>query len=730
MRPGDDSIEFALETCLVGSGVFFSHDKTLNKLLSLQYRVHFHIIEQEKINVAACKVLLGECLKAEKDLASDLHKKVLFNLVGILKYYASAHEESSTQLKQAHGLTIDNEAFDVFLNLENLYYRGLLEKDTKSIYVKELMGIVPKIPKETHALIFHYMQLIIEKLSMDWKTVLSSFPPSPLTYYIAVHLDHKGHDEDLLNIGREYLAAAKFPTADEINNFDLEEFHAVLQYYFRAQKSKISQQWKEVIVGSMSKTFQSMRISKSAMCYFAHEGKIHESILNFVNLVNYNKNYEDLNNGKLFDFASLIQVYQFILTKAAGHDIPHIFNYQETIERFLKLLETFYAHYSVPVIKKEDSLDWISNCTRLVLPRMLKKLLAKSWHVFYIQNSQNLSRLINNDNSYYLANSLSADPDNSTVKFQYAFTLAQKREIQLAVKFTKSAILETEPNNYQAWHLLALCESVNEDKDVSFKIVCSVLEAMREANEEGLINSARDKWQYIHLKLTQLSIMEDILGANDALELLPDLFQLFNKLFEKGESNIGAASNQTKEYLLQLLWLFALRLYMSAENQDEAENSLSESLKVEAGFKNLNNNLAAGYLALEVDGNKALKEFETVLFYDKLNVDAIVGIARSLLPDVPVESQHKLVKIGTKPKLRRDGFSGERDRSAAFARLKLLLEQAIEKSIDAYNTPEVWWYLSQIYEIYGDADRQEISLWNCVKFQELQPIRDFRNCNP
>ena len=73
-------------------------------------------------------------------------------------------------------------------------------------------------------------------------------------------------------------------------------------------------------------------------------------------------------------------------------------------------------------------------------------------------------------------------------------------------------------------------------------------------------------------------------------------------------------------------------------------------------------------------------------------------------------------------------FVNETDRSAAYARLKFLLECAILESIDAYYSPEVWWYLSLIYEKYQD-DEYKNSLLKCVKYQELNPVRSLRFCN-
>lgn len=172
---------------------------------------------------------------------------------------------------------------------------------------------------------------------------------------------------------------------------------------------------------------------------------------------------------------------------------------------------------------------------------------------------------------------------------------------------------------------------------MSYKIVCSVLEAMNESlqNNTLLLN---DRWQFIHLKLTQLALIEEIFGTLEALETLPEVFELYATLFPDSQpklNSMGPKYSQTKEYLLQMVWIFAANMYMRTKDNDEdAKAAIKEASNVESKFKNLNCNIANGYLSIIKDEpGVALKEFETVLYYDENNLDALVGFAELIFPE-------------------------------------------------------------------------------------------------
>ncbi|SCU82456.1 LAME_0C01222g1_1 [Lachancea meyersii CBS 8951] len=721
----------ALQDRLLGCGVFNCPDKQLNALLSLQYRTHYHVFGGNTANKSVFEVLQGELSKCDYSGSSNaIKKRIGLNLQGILSYHLSATESAQNHLVLADQVKLGPGPFETFLQLETLYFTGLL-KGNGSVehYLQNLLEVVTELPRESHALTFHYLDLIVARLQMNWDQLLERLKPCNVTYYVAVQSNTGNHDQELLKIGFQLLKAASFPTAEECNNRDLEQFHVVLQYYFLNCNASTSTKWRDFLIESMGKTFQSMEVAKTAMVYFGLEQQKNESILNFVNFMSYNENYKELNDGRWLDTVSILESYRFVAEQAGHVEIPNIFNFYDFLTKFKAILREFYAKISLPLIEKEQSLDIASNGAMIFIPQKLRRVLAQSWNSLYEYERDDLSSVLQSSHTHYLANAHTADPNSDALNFSYAYALAQKREIAQAIKFIKNAILEKEPENYRAWHLLALCESTNEDKTISFRIVCSVLQALQQALHDGTSLSVSERWQMIHLKVTQLKITADMFGVEDALELLPELMELLDLALPSDlkDCSLGPEFNKSKEYLQQSVWLFAVQLYMSRSVED-AREALAESKIQTTKFHNLNNDLAEGYMSLAGDKGRALESFEKVLFYDPMNIDAIVGFAKCLMPGTDEEELHKM----TPPKTyepSEDAFLSEKDRSAAFARLKLLLEEIIEKSIEGYYSPEIWWYLAQVYENYGDQERMELSLWNCVKFQELRPIRDFKICN-
>ena len=198
-------------------------------------------------------------------------------------------------------------------------------------------------------------------------------------------------------------------------------------------------------------------------------------------------------------------------------------------------------------------------------------------------------------------------------------------------------------------------------------------------------------------------------SVQDALELLPELFSLFQLLFEEEKNIEGWSIKRSKEYLLQSIWLFVANLYSrDASSVSDAKESVKESESVEnVQYTNLNIDIAKGYL------NQDLRSFERVIRYDPFNTDALVGLA-----------QHTFEKLSSE--VSKSVFS--LDDNNTLSDLKLKLELCLENSLEGHFCPELWFYLSKIYEIYNDHTRMEAALLNCIKYEEENPIRDFKHC--
>ena len=798
-----DVVDQALKARLLGGSTFHSGFDSLNSVLNLQFRLHYHVIGSKGLAKPVCDVLLKDSQNLEKNMnmmeelndypdITKLVEKILFNCFGILFFHRGQFQESQRCL--LHSLKIHNntapqrtalmEEYDKYLVVENLYYRGLLSQDInimQNIIYKELLTHVDKVPPESNGLLFEYLNLIVGKLRFnqlqDLAENFKSSVDSPFILFLYImkkfqspSKKHIDSDDLYLKLGQNVLSKAKFPTASEANNETLEHFNVFLQYYFKftnIKNIKVNSGWYSFIISSMEKTFQSIEVSKTAMLLFQNLSNNssdemkkktlkRESILNFANFVKYNDKYYQLNDNSHRDIISFIDAYSFILQNSSKTDsIENLFDYDNTVSMFATSLDSFYKEYNLPIMSQSESLDWLENSTRCVYPENIAKVLTNAWSTLYEIRKYQLDFLISNDLTSYLCNAMisTKEKDNTDVEekeegeeekalrelqFKYSYTLAQQRHIETAIKTIESLILSKNPNYYKAWHLLALCRSVQEDKEMSYKIVCSVLEAMNESLQSNTL-LLNDRWQFIHLKITQLAIIEEIFGTLEALETLPEVFELYTTLFPDSQpelNSLGPKYSQTKEYLLQMVWIFAANMYMRTKDNDkDAKAAIKEASSVESKFKNLNCNIANGYLSIIKDEpSVALKEFETVLYYDENNLDALIGFAELIFPEeLGIEETnlecYYTLSLDKKPAKRAQlTFVNDTDRSAAYARLKFLLECAILESIEAYHSPEVWWYLSLIYEKYQD-DEYKNSLLKCIKYQELNPIRSLRYCN-
>ncbi|GAV55862.1 hypothetical protein ZYGR_0AZ00330 [Zygosaccharomyces rouxii] len=759
MSSVEDAVVESLRSRLVGSSSFHSGFESLDTALTLQSKIHDHLFGIG-LDPAAAKLLSNNCKELWENFNAEpgnedinirnLINKILYNCEGVLYYHMERPHDANIYFSKSKVIEIRDLLFAQFLDLENLYYRGLC--NSEALYGEELFRIIDNVPNDSQGLTLHYLSMIFNHISRDKQAarhILGKFPPSsPLTCLASLHLGEY-QETYFLNILTKLLNEAHFPQADAYNNKPLEDFHMFLHYYFK-KATKLSPDWKKYIIESMEKTFQSVPVAKSAYIYFGRNSSVslvdtRESILNFVNFLKYSQREYVLHGNKYEDLVSMIDSYAYILKIAqdSSHDVENVFSFQDSVNKLLDLLRLMHKQNRFNLMSGPDSLNWLENRDELILPRTVSKRLTNAWELLFTINKNSLTLLHDNSLTAYLTNALSVATDPLKLyrlNFQYCYLLAQKGLIEPAVKILETVLLEENPEYYSAWHLLALCKSINEDKESSFKIVCSVLQAMQESFEEGKLE-ALGRWQFIHLKMTQLKIVENIFGIMDALEMLPELFELYSLLFpadDKGFDTIGDGYNQTKQYLLQMVWLFASGLYMKVpENYNDAGDAINEAIGVSKEFKNLNCNTARGYLLLAQNRYKrASKEFNTVLLADPYNVPALVGLAQVVYPedDTKVCSYYKLrpptpdspdQDEALKPE---SAFVSEADRSANVARLKLLLESAIAHSIEASHSPEVWWYLSLIYEQYKDIG-YENALINCVRYKETEPIRPFKYCD-
>ncbi|CCD24536.1 Ypp1p NDAI_0D02220 [Naumovozyma dairenensis CBS 421] len=818
---GRAPIAFALEARMVGANEFYSGIENLDKALHLQFRLHYHTLNKEDaLNPSIAKVLLKDCVILYDTLKisisqivapepNEFAQLIVYNLLAILYYHKSqsinenetANENKIKAQKYLLKLskTLEKRKFssiyDEFiklLKLENLYYQGKLlhgstVKDRHTFYYENILRIFNNnIPTNSMGLIFDYILLIIQDLRIN-KTIVEPVQilknlksESPMACLIAIlQLNGKQFDQFYLQIANKFLQNSKFPTANQSNNKNLEQFHLCFQIYLTnliangqtIDKHSIDQ-WENFVISSMGNTFQSIPVAHSAMILFSLIKNKKESILNFMNVVKYTKKQSELNNNQLTDPLSLISSYLFILQNTTKVDnIDTLFDYNNCINELNQMVINFYTTYKFPYVNHINmtniNTSKITSDSKLKLPHIISTKLSKTWQTLYQIQSTDLSKLLSNELSSHLINAMNLQTSTTNkmdLKFNYAYVLSQQNKIDQCIQFLENEILEFYPFHFKAWHLLALCYSTEEDKEKSYRIVNSAIDAMVSTLEDQGQDQDRkknnadakkqftwlEKWQFIQLKMTQITLVEEIFGALDALDMIEELFTSFNELFN--DSTVDEIEQKTvkftlrKEYLLQMIWIFVSNIYIKLDDHKmDALAAIKEATKIKTEFKNLNIDLAEGYYLLNQNKcNDALQKFENVLYYDECNVDAMVGFATMALPEsispeeCDIQDYYRLYPSieYTKPIQANDNdnddddkiFVTDVDRSAGIARLKLLLECATLKSIEAYNSPEVWWYLSLVYEKYKDKEYKQ-ALLNCIKLEEGKPIRSFKFCN-
>lgn len=779
-----DAVLQALESRLLGAAEFHSTCNALDRALMVQFRMQYHIGTASGITEAVGKVLLQEIDKVEmlsrrfpldKHLL-DLIGKILNNCSGVILFYLARFEESQKILRISRDIELEKtfEEFDMYLGLENLYYTASLKQNESQIseyLYSNLFKVLSFVPSESQALTHQCLWMIAKKLQNHNKleslndrwagenkalVYLISIIASPKDD-IAYSVFSKENDSKFLQYGNSLVDSIKFPKASQSNNYELEQFMLFLQVYFKnvVGNNMVSMEWYDFIIKAMSKTFQSINVAKTAMFLIKKIGTDDmqksknlrkEALLNFVNFIKYSEKEFKLNK-KYEDIISMLVSYNFTLNSFNEKDnIENLFDYEQSVERLLELLVYFYKEHNIPISDKKQSLDILENPIRLAFPTHVANTLTQSWLTLYQLRINNVDTLLSYDLLAYLANcvpiskSMSEGLYRSTV-FQYALTLARQRDIETAIKVLETLILEQHPNYYKAWHLLALCHSTKENKESSYKIVCSVLEAMKENID---ILTVKDKFQFIYMKLTQLRIIKEMFGTPETLELVPEVFELYKTLFSTvNDSKTGAENkNFSKEKLLQDIWLFVSSTYMeddSMQDLKEADTAIKEALDVQK-FASEDCLSARAHLRIK-QGNyvKALKDIEQAIDIDPHNVNALTGFAKLIFNDEnneddTIKSYYKLVPQNSEvaEKNIRKGsesiFFNDTDKSAATARLKLLLDCAVTTSPEAYHSPEIWWYLSLIHERLLTGDYKKC-LINCVRFEELKPISPFQYCN-
>ena len=174
--------------------------------------------------------------------------------------------------------------------------------------------------------------------------------------------------------------------------------------------------------------------------------------------------------------------------------------------------------------------------------------------------------------------------------------------------------------------------------------------------------------------------------------------------------------------LLQDLWLWAFKLYYKVGQFEEAEQCIVEAETALA--PNYNTHACLGMLTSKERKFLSLQEFEKALeevedkknsFHKSAHGWALLGLCKLFVIDD--EPQNSL-------------FISSKDKNAGLIRLKNYLEDYARCWPFGYNSPEVWWYLSLVYEKVDDKILYAKSLWRTVELEDYRPVRGYETCSP
>ena len=557
------------------------------------------------------------------------------------------------------------------------------------------------------------------------------------------------------------IASTSFPKANEVNNHELEELIDLASLSSVLSPSRV----KSLVEQAIAKTYQShilMRAYIRALVAEKSYGEL-KSVLEVYEA--YVHAFYEQNKHKYLDIVSIIQIQKLVLDYGLKHRVPLNFeDYRYFSDRVAKLEELLKEFYTIAGLDKFSQFDVAESLTtpnNVVVDESLGKILAGVWNTLgnatwtlindeeyiYSENSSTVKALEHFKHSIWLHTEYEA-------VFNYAKTTAILGNIKESFKIVKTLlqnVSKTSSIYFQSCHLLALILSIEENKDEAYKVIGFLSSEVAEFIETSPIPlQLRDV--FLQIKMTQLAIIQSLLGPEQALDSLPELFALFHKLYsdfivsnvangdapspEKSHKHsLSLARTQTLQTIqkiktigrkdhkektaqqqitidplavaikqkLQQVWLLAANIYYQLNLPVEAEEAIVESEKCYRPTSD--SHVALALLTLDKRPELSFKEFDNALLLEKLSIPAVVGYAQLVLT------------------AKESVFISERDQLAAISRAKILLETASETFAGAH-TSEVWWLLSLIYERFND-NRLKGSLWKCVELEEIRPVRSF-----
>lgn len=182
----------------------------------------------------------------------------------------------------------------------------------------------------------------------------------------------------------------------------------------------------------------------------------------------------------------------------------------------------------------------------------------------------------------------------------------------------------------------------------------------------------------------------------------------------------AVSSSKPARRVLQEIWLWAASIYLRLGSMEEAEECIVEAETVSP--PNVKTHTYLGLLTSKYRKFLSLQEFERSLeeFHhpeEKFNKKAygvtLLGMCKLFLKDD--DPSNSL-------------FISNKDVDAGLIRIKNYLEEYTHCWPYGYNCPEVWYYLSAIYEKFDDKLLLNEALWKCVELENQRPVRAYSVC--
>lgn len=666
-------------------------NSVLGKATFLLHRFHSNTIYND-VNLENLKVIQKECqnliFKGQNDQLVAYILNNISNGINVLTSSGEKIVKQNSTIKQSVGSS--NKAKLEFIDsliLENIYFTG----STDELINNENF----EIPTLENSVSTYYLIQIIKKYNLSQKAVKSDL----LKFFIDIKTGNIT-DEEVLLLLKKISNQLTFPNADEIdkNEYQLKisNYLKVIMDNYTNFKKENYPQWEEVIVQIVSKTFQNINAAGLASKFFIIKGDTLQAELYFKNFMIFVEKKKELND-----------VYDDLLS------ILSICTYNKNALQIKHFIDMIYKSYDLTLINEKETMNILENNKfgLVKLPEFTNNILLNSWEFLHSKIDVNTDL----QGYYYTLTNifqLNIKDQKSLLKYEYeyAYNLAMIKQNDKATLWLKQRILKNQPtNNLPGWLLLAILESSKEDKLNSLTIVNSILTPLNidedeEIDEEDIVDinelTFENRYLYIIFKLLQIDIISEIHDVSDSIELLPSLFQLYEKIFIENSNYIENKSKPryTKEYVLQLVWLQAAKLYQKNNQSEEALKCLKEIAEVEVDFKNLNALSMKGFVSSDIF------QFESVLGYDTNNLIALIGYAELILKDdknTSLEYNNKLTAIGLK------------------------ISTAMNKSIQCRYSGQLQLLLFKIYKSLGHGkELQQDILLSAIECLENETILD------